>query len=119
MLSFVPFDSEVPTGSLLWLFFITALRISLTVIIISVVGALSLAGMNIPKAPCGFATAPQPTESFPLPQFPYQLLLAVQVMHLFQTLSPSHCHSKLQGEHLNQYFPTLIPENLFQAIAKL
>lgn len=115
----MPFDSEVPTGSLHWLFFITALRISLTVIIISAVGALSLAWRNISKAPCGFATAPQPTESFPLPQFPYQLLLLVQVMHLFQTLSPSHCRSKLQGKHLNQYFPTAISENLFQAIAKL
>lgn len=115
----MPFGSEVPTGSLPWLFFITALRISPTVIIISAVGALSVAWMNISKAPCGFATAPQPTESFPLPQFLYQLLLSVQVMHLLQTPSPSHCHSKLQGKHLNQYFPTLLSENLFQAIAKL
>lgn len=83
----MPFDSEVPSGLLRWLFFITALQISLTVISISAVGALSLAQMNISRAPCGFATAPQPTESFPLPQFPYQLLLAVQVMRLF--LSPS------------------------------
>lgn len=85
----MPFDSEVPSGLLRWLFFITALQISLTVISISVVGALSLARMNISRAPCGFATAPQPTESFPLPQFPYQLLLAVQVMRLFPTLSIS------------------------------
>lgn len=85
----MPFDSEVPSGFLHWLFFITALQISLTVISISAVGALSLARMNISRAPCGFVTAQQPTESFPLPQFPYQLLLAVQVMRLFQTLSIS------------------------------
>lgn len=115
----MPFDAEVPSGSLRWLFFIAALRISVAVIISSTVGALSLAWMNISKAPYGFASAPHPTESFLLPQFPYQLLLAVQVMHLFQSLSQSHCHSKLQGKHLKQYFPTLLSENLFQAIAKL
>lgn len=112
-----PFESphdKVPTGSLRWLFCLASLRISVTVIISSMLDALSLAWMNVSKAPCGFATAPQPIESFPLPQF----LLEIEVMHLFQSVSQSHCHSKLQRKHLKQYFPTLLSGKLFQTITK-
>lgn len=116
MSPFVSLHNEVPIGSLRWLFCLAALRLSgfLTVIISSMLCALSLAWMNISKAPCGFAASPHPIESFPLPQF----LLEIEVMHLFQSLFQSHCHSKLQGKHLKQYFPTLLSGKLFQAITK-